>query len=377
MASSDAILSQEMATRHKKSLGVVLTNFPKINALLNVAINKGKVKYGSFGTNFEWYINKYDVSTEATWTSGQLGTRTFEEIDPVNKAYLPICLMESTYGVSEKSLKSNRAGGDNKIFDIQKKNAEAAQVKLYRSGAVACYYGGTNTQVPVGLVGVCGKPYTTSNTAHTPASQSYANIALTTGAISAWAANKGSYTNAYWAPEVADVQELPSVETSKTWANSCVYALAGMENLMTRKADMSGTGKDIKPDMAFMNRTRFQQLRNMLIKSQLTYNIPVGSQDLELNGFANIRVGGLTVVLDDNVPDDNDYNASGSGNDMIFVVDSSAFWVETWNTKAEGLFEAQWKQDDPQIVGGVGVYKSNLGFGWESPTAVGCITISA
>jgi hypothetical protein len=74
----------------------------------------------------------------------------------------------------------------------------------------------------------------------------------------------------------------------------------------------------------------------------------------------------MDCIYDENVPLD-----SGSLN-RVLVIDSGEFVVETCNSKSEGLVEGEWKQKDPEVVGGVGVYKSNLGVRISTPCAIGC-----
>lgn len=379
MGLNEAIVAQGMATRHKRSVPALVKGFSGVNGLLNKMLKNNKIKWGGYGVNFDWYAGK--LNDTATWSSGQLGTRTFEEKDPAAIATLPYCLIDATYGVSEKSIKSNRAAGENKIYDIQAENAANAQHSIYNAFATAMYYGGTDTKVPVGLVGVLGgnkSPYWTADTTlvHTAAA-SYAGIAMVGGSnITAWAANKASYANAYWAPEVICSQAMPTgIAASKIhWTTGGILHLADMESSMAMSSDMTGTGDAIKPDMAFMRLAQYQALIGQLVTSMVTYNVQLADQDLLSVGIKNVKVGGITAVYDTNVPLDNTYSG-GTGYPMVLVVDSSKFSIETYNTKSEGLVEAEWKQDDPTIVGGVGVYKSSFAIRCETPNAVGCILL--
>ena len=138
---------------------------------------------------------------------------------------------------------------------------------------------------------------------------------------------------------------------------------------MSRTADVSGTGRIIKPDMAFMATDTWSSLTSLLATSQKDVaGVPLGTKDPALNNFTTIRVGGLDCVYDENTPDD-----SGD-KERVFILDSKAFYIDSLNTKSEGLVEGQWKQDDPEIVGGVGMYKANLATICETPQAVGVIT---
>ncbi len=60
--------------------------------------------------------------------------------------------------------------------------------------------------------------------------------------------------------------------------------------------------------------------------------------------------------------------------ERVFVLDTDAFYMDSLNTKSEGLIEGEWQADDAKVVGGVGVYKSNWGIVCKTPQAVGCIT---
>lgn len=371
MGLSDAQTAQGMAQFHRRSVEAVVKQFYKVNALLRRAMKKNQIKWGGYGENFDWYVNKLDET--ATWTSGQLGTRTFTEKDPVDKATLPYCFIDSTYGVSEKSIKINRAAGVAKLFDIQKENAEAAKRALYNAFTTAIYNLGSSALAPVGLQAVCGQPYDNSTGGSTgaivvPASKSYAGIVCTGASnITADDPTKASYTNKYWAATVASPNEI--VEDAGKWSTKAIESLTWMQNVMTQTADISGTGQTIKPDLALMNIDPYNALIDLLSAKQT--QIPLGDQDLVAASFRTVKIGDLDCVYDSNVPTDTD--AGGSGDEMVFVVDSTGFMIETTNTKSEGLIEGEWKQDDPEIVGGVGVYKSNLGYRWKTPNCVGVL----
>lgn len=371
MSLSDAQVAQGLATFHRKSVEAVVEGLGHINALLRVAMKKNKIKWDGYGTYFDWYVRKLDET--ASWSSGQLGTRTFTERDPVAKATLPYCYLDATYGISEVSIKSNRAAGIAKIFDIQKENARVAEASIYRALATAMYNLGTDATAPVGLQAVVGNPYDNSTSGSTgaivvPASKSYAGIVCTGASnIVADDPTKASYTNKYWAGTVASPNEI--VEDTGAWSTKAIESLIWMQNVMARTKDISGTGELIKPDMALMPIDPYIALVNLMSAKQT--QIPLGNQDLIAAGFQTIKVGSIDCVYDENVPTDT--AAGGAGDEMVFVVDSNAFAIETWQKKSEGLIEGEWDAKDVKTVGGVGLYKTNLGYRWSTPQAVGCL----
>jgi hypothetical protein len=345
----------------------------KINALLRRMIKgKGQIRWGGYGDSFDWYVRKLDET--ASWNSGQLGTRTFEERDPIAKATLDMCFVDATYGVSEKSIKTNRAAGDNKIYDIQKENARVAQASLYKAFVTALYSSsdGTVANGPAGLREICSDPLETTSKIAVSANTTYANISnSSTSAISAYAKNKASYTNAYWAPENLSVHEVPGAASSPKWSTDCLIDLTWMPIAMARTIDVSGTGKMVKPDLALMNGDPYNALWAKLIAQKGAAGpISLSDKDFDNVGIKNIVFGPLTCVYDENVPDD----ANTTALEVVYVMDSKAFKIETCNTKSEGLVEGQWQGNtNPEIVGGIGVYKSNLAYRIDSPVSIGAI----
>jgi hypothetical protein len=373
MGVNDALTAQGMATRHKRSVKAIVQGIGHINALLRRMIKGKQVKYGGYGDSFEWYVRKLDETAE--WNSGQLGTRTFEEKDPIAKAQLDYCFIDRTYGVSEKSIKTNRAGGDNKIYDIQKENARVAQSAMYRAFVAALYStsDGTVANGPAGLRKICATPLEGSSVITIAANQTYAGISnSSTSAISTWAKDKGSFTNKYWAPEVNDIHTVPGVSASPKWSVDCLIALSWISTAMARTIDISGTGKLVKPDLALMNGDPYNALWAKLINAKLAAGpILLSDEDFTSVGLKNVKFGPLTCVYDENVPDD----ANTTALEVVYVVDSKAFVIETLNTKSEGLVEGQWKGNtDPGMTGGIGVYKSNMGLRIDSPVSAGAIT---
>jgi len=371
MSASDAQTARGMATRHKRSVKAVVQGIGHINALLRRMIKGNQIKYGCYGDAIDWYVRKLDET--ATWSSGELGSRTFEEKDPIDKATLDMCFIDRTYGVSEASIKTNRAAGAEKIYDIQKENARVAQSAMYRAFTAALYStsDGSKANGPAGLREICSDPLETSNYAATSANTTYAGIINSgTSAIAAYAKNKASFANKYWAPELISVHDVPGAAASPAWSTDCIIDLAFMPVAMGRTKDISGTGKIVKPDIALMNVDPFNALWAKLISYKGAAGpINLSDTDFDSVGIRNVLVGPLTCVYDENVPDD----ANTTALEVVYIVDSSAFTIHTCNTKAEGLVEGEWKQDDPEIVGGVGVYKSNMCLCIDSPVCAGAI----
>jgi len=380
MSISDAQTAQGMATFHRRSVKAVVQGIGHINALLRRMIKNNQIKWEGYGKSFDWYVRKVDNT--ASWTNGQLGSRTFEELDPMDEATLSYCYLDATYGIGEASIKSNRAGGIAKIYDIQAENARIAQSSIYRAITAALYSraAGTVASGPAGLRTICGDPYgvnSTSGVVNIVQNYTYAGIcnSSTSAAISAYAAGKASFTNKYWAPEVLDVHECPTgnaTATSRKWSTDCLNNLSFITNAMQRTQDISGTGKSVKPDLALMNIDPYNAMWALLISGKLAAGPILLDKDFDKVGITNVVVGPLTCVYDENVPTDEAAGNAGA-HEMVFVLDSKAFVLETQNTKAEGLVEGEWKTKDPEIVGGIGVYKSNLGLRIDSPVSAGCI----
>ncbi len=366
----DAQVAQGMATRHRRSVEAIVAGMGDVNALLALILKNNRIKWGGYGTYCEGYVRK--LKEKASWVTGQLGSRTFTEKDPMDKFEHPYCFIEETYGVSEKSIKTNRAAGNEKIYDIQKENALNAQTAIYRAIVSALYSNGVaDTLSPVGLAAIIGDAKETTSDVAVAAGKTYGGKTLNTSAISAWSK---TYTTMgwdleYWHPQVVDVHSIPTKSASPKWSTDGIWDLGWLETFMHRTADVSGTGKILKPDLALMNSDPWSALIKLLTTSQFTYNIPLGDADVTLAKFSHIRVGNLEAVLDDNVPDDGNTTAL----ERVLVLDSKTFYIDTLNTKGEGLLESEWKTSDPEIVGGVGVYKGNMALVCESPLGVGAI----
>jgi len=376
MAASDALTAQGMATRHRRSVKAVVQGVGRINALLARMIKNGQVKWNGHGDSFDWYIRRLDNT--ASWNSGQLGTRKFEELDPIDKATLDYCFLDQTYGVSEKSLKTNRAVGPDKIYDIQKENARVAQSALYRAIVDAIYSNsdGSVANGPAGLRTItCDCISTADVCVSASTAMSYAGITYftSTGVATAWYdRNHASFpfTHKYWAPVTQDAHTVPGLTTPK-WSTMAIRILNWTTTYMKRTIDVSGTGRPVMPDMALMEDDAWNALWALLIAAKLTAGpIQLGAKDLADVGITNVQVGPLTCVYDENVP--KDINATPEP--QVFVIDSKAFVLETLNTKSEGLVEGEWKVKDPTITGGVGVYKSNMGLRIDAPCSAAVIT---
>jgi hypothetical protein len=371
MGLTDAVTAQGMATRHRRSVKAVQNGFGEVNALLAKAIKGNKIKWKGYGTKYEWYVRK--LTETSSWTTGQLGSRTFEEKDPMDKAEQSYCFIDETYGISEKSIKTNRAAGSEKLYDIQKESARNAQNALYRSIVDAIYSNGVDDPLePEGLMAAVADCYASTNTVNHLTGKTYAGIPLTVtiGATAAFNSARSTWATywdkQYWYPVTLDCNESPVESTVPAWSTDAVKNLMWMQHFMTRTADVSGTGAPIKPDMALMPTGPWGKLLAILATSQTTYNIPLGTTAPELANFPTVRVADMDCIYDENVPLD-----SGSLN-RVLVIDSGEFVIETCNTKSEGLVEGEWKQKDPEVVGGVGVYKANMGIRISTPCAIGC-----
>ena len=227
MGLSDAQTAQGMATRHRRSVKAVVAQLVEVNALLAKILKGNRIKWGGYGTYFDWYVRK--LKETSSWVTGQLGSRSFEERDPVDNPTLPYCFIDETYGVSEKSIKTNRAAGSAKLYDIQKENALVAQSAIYRAIAAALYSNGTaDPLAPVGLAGIFGDAYESGSNTAVAALKSYAGITLNTSAISAWSPvySTMGWDNEYWYPHVVDIHVCPVKAASPKWSTDCVWDMA-------------------------------------------------------------------------------------------------------------------------------------------------------
>jgi len=368
MAVTDAVTARGMSQRVKRALPTVQQNFFNQNALLKIIQQRGQIKWGGYHTKFDWFIRKTPSGSDPTWGGGELGIRTFEEVDPVNQVELNYRWLEKTYGVSDRTIETNRnASGSQKVYDSLKENMNIAQIGLYNTFGPAIYTGSGVGENPDGLLLPLGSAYESSSTVAIAAGSAYAGQTLNTSAISAYAKKKASFDDAQWAPECLSIHEVPGVSSAK-WTTHSVTALSYMADEMAVTADLSGTGQMQKPDMAIMPGDPYNALKTYLAgtSTQLS-NIPVGNEALLLAGWSNIQVDTLTCVKDNNVPDDsNDY-------ERVIVLDSSQLYIETTHKKSEGLIKNDFDPNIAIINGAVGTLKANYMFRWNSPTAATCI----
>jgi len=371
MAVSDAVTARGMSQRIHRVTSIIHQNFIDQNALLYLAQKNGRIKWGGSHTEFEWFIRREQADVP-TWGGGELGIRTFEEVNPANRAHLPYCYIEKTYGVSQRSLEANRhAQGRQKIYDLLKENLVIAQINLYDALVPSLWTGGESGDggdEPIGMDKVVGEAYQSTHDVAVGAGKSYANQTLNTSAVTAWAVGKTAWDSVHWAPIALNIQEVPSnTDGSATWAGDCLKSLAYLAQEMEVTRNVSGTGKPVKPDAAFMRSQEFAAVTAKLLASQYTYNIPIGQKDVTLAKFPNVVVDSLTCIKDSNVPVDT------NSIPRVFAIDSREFHIHTTHTKAEGLIINEFETDNTMISGATGVLRCNLGYMVTSPTAVGTL----
>jgi hypothetical protein len=388
MSAIDAATSRGLSQRITAATKVIQQGFFNERALLKIA--EKKIKYGGSHTEVEWYVRNVPTGQTATHGNpdGELSVLTFEEQKPANRVHLPYCYLLKTYGVSDRTLEANKNAGANKIYDAVAENLELARLFMYDAIAPAIYNAtSSDTEQPVGLLGVCGSPIHTSTHAVVAAGVSYANKTLTTNGFTGSGitstttglgiqrtaelqAAETSWDDNQWAPVVASIEDacISAGDATQTkWSTGALYALAWLADQMSLTRTVSGTGTQIKPDLALMAGGPFAALKTLLIKSQMTYNIPLGRKDLTLAGFSNILVDTIACVRDTDVPN------SADGTERVFVCDSSQFNIETTHSKSEGLIKNDFDPNIAIINGAVGTLKANYMFRWNSPTAVACL----
>lgn len=391
MGLASAIASRGMSQRIKLAEKAIKQGFFNERALLKIAEKKNKIKYGGSHTEFEWYVRNVKAGQTATFGNpdGELSVLTFEEQQPANRVHLPYCYLMKTYGISDRSIEANKNASDNKIYDIIAENLTLAQIFMYDALGPALYNGTlADTEQPVGLMGACGNPYNSSNHAVVAANASYAGKALvgasdvTGSAVSS--ATTGllinrtntlqtagtSWLDNQWASCVGSVEDILTTGGSALtqWSIGGIQALATMADLMSLTRTVSGTGTQIKPDIALMNQGPFSALKNLAILAQ--YNVRgvnLGREDLVFANFPNFVVDTLTCIKDTDVPNGSD------GEERVVILDSNEFYVETTHTKSEGLIKTEFDPNIAIINGAVGTLKANLAYRVSSPTAVGCI----
>lgn len=388
MGLSASVTSRGLSQRIKSAEKAIVQGFFNERALLKIAETKGKIRYGGSHTEFEWYVRNVPANQTATFgnPSGELSILTFEEQQPANRVHLPYCYILKPYGISDRSIEANKNATANKIYDIIAENLTLAQIFIYDALGPAIYNAtSADAEQPVGLLGACGNPIHTANHAVVAAGVSYANKTLTTsgftgastaganygiGRTAALVAAGTSWNDLQWAPIVGSIEDILTTAGSALtqWATGGVIALSAMAEMMSLTQSVSGTGTQIKPDLALMAQGPFLALKNLAITSQFgASGVPLGRSDLVAANFPNFVVDTLTCVKDTDVPD------SPDGYERVFVCDSNQFYIETTHTKSEGLIKNNFDADIAIINGAVGTLKANLAYRWSSPTAVGCI----
>lgn len=370
MGAVDAATARAMAQKIQRAMPGIQYLFLNLNPLLRIAKQKGNIEWGGSHTEFEWFMFKDDVS-DADWGGGELSVNTFEEQDPAFRAHLPYCWLQKNYGVSDRTMESNRNSPD-RVFKPLAANLKLAQIKMYSAFRRAFWDGasdgdGSAAGAPVGLKWAAGNPYE-STTVVVATGSSYANRTLNTNALTSYSAGRAGFDDPQWAPECLAIGEVPNTSSAK-WSTYCVMALAYMEEEMAITADISGTGEVQKPDVAFMARDPYHALLANVITSQTTYGIPAQlvNKDLRLAGWRNIMVGEITCIHDNNVPD-------GSGSkERVFVLDSNQYKIRTTHKKSEGLVKNDFDETSVFVNGVFGKLTANIGQYMRSPTAMGCI----
>lgn len=376
MAVADAVVARGMATRVERAMPGIKESFSRQSVLLWLAKQKGNIKYGLSGTNFEWYIRK-DSSSAPSWGGGELGTRTFEEIDPASKCYLPFCYIEQGYGVGERTLETGKnASGYRKIYDSLKENLEVAKIGLWDAVLPTVYTGGASGvkagnggDQPIGIEKAAGDCYLSSEDIVVTAGQCYANQTLNTDVIGTGPSVESDWDSKYYYPVCTSLNEIPGVssDAGALWLTDCLVALSYMASVMERSANVTGTGKPTKPDLAIMDAARFLVVKGKIISAQgVGYQIPLGRKDVILGGFSSFTVDTLEVVKD------TDIGTDSGGGIRVFCLDSNEFKVYTTHRKSEGLIISAFDAKNPAVSGAIGVLRMNLGWAI-MPTAIGCI----
>jgi len=123
-----------------------------------------------------------------------------------------------------------------------------------------------------------------------------------------------------------------------------------------------------------MNVTPFMALKAKITAAQATgYQVPLGRKELVLAGFPNMVVDSLTCIKDTDVPDDNDHSGGGSGEEIVFVLDSNQFHICSTHLKSEGIIKSEYDPDIAMVSGVVGALTANIAFCLNSPTALGAV----
>lgn len=384
MSVQDAIDTRAIAQKIKSVMPKIQEGFFNERALLKLA--EKRIKWAGSHTKFDWRVRYVPTDETPSWGGGELGIRSFEEQKVANELVLPYCYLEKTWGVGNRTIEANKNASTNKNFDAIKENLKLAQIFMYDAYGPSIYNPNLTSEDPVGLWAAIGQAYESSNVAIVDAGQTYAGKTLNTNASTTaydLLVRNGNDTNsrgwdeAQFAPLVGDVQEIcdkAGIQATTTWSSGCVQILDYMASTMSITASISGTGMRIKPDIALMNTTPFMALRAKMSAAQSTgYQVPLGRKELVLAGFPNIVVDTLTCIKDTDVPDDNDHSGGGSGEEIVFVLDSKQFSICTTHRKSEGIIKSEYDPDIAMISGVVGALTANIAFVLSSPTAVGAV----
>ena len=384
MSVQDAIDTRAIAQKIKSVLPKIQEGFFNERALLKLA--EKRVKWAGSHTKFDWRIRFVPTDETPEWGGGELGIRTFEEQKVANELELPYCYLEKTWGVGNRTIEANRNASANKNFDVIKENLKLAQIFMYDAYGPAIYNPNLTSEDPVGLWAAIGQAYEASDVAIVSAGQTYAGKTLNTAASTTAGdllvrngndVNGRGWDEKQFAPLVGDCNEIcdvAGVPTLTQWSTGCVQILDYMANMMSITASVSGTGARIKPDIALMNVTPFMALKAKITAGQATgYQVPLGRKELVLAGFPNMVVDSLTCIKDTDVPDDNDHSGGGSGEEIVFILDSSKFHICTTHKKSEGIIKSEYDPDIAMVSGVVGALTANVAFVLDSPTAVGAV----
>ena len=385
MSVNDAISTREIAQKIKSVMPKIQEGFFNERALLKLA--EKRIKWGGSHTKFDWRVRYVPTDETPDWGGGELGIRSFEEQKVANELELPYCYLEKTWGVGNRTIEANKNANMNKNFDAIKENLKLAQIFMYDAYGPSIYNPNITAEDPVGLWAACGQAYEVTDRAIVSAGQTYAGKTLNTAASTTAGdllvrngndVNSRGWDEAQFAPLVGDCDEIADVAgiagASVKWSVGCVQILDYMANTMSITASVSGTGSRVKPDIALMNTSPFMALKAKITTGQATgYQVPLGRKELVLAGFANMVVDSLTCIKDTDVPDDNDHGGGGSGEEIVFVLDSNQFHICTTHTKSEGIIKSEYDPDIAMVSGVVGALTANIAFVLSSPTAVGAV----
>lgn len=383
--SQDAIDTRAIAQKIKSVMPKIQEGFFNERALLKLA--EKRVKWAGSHTHVDWRVRYVPTDEEPSWGGGELGIRSFKEQKVANELVLPYCYLEKTWGVGNRTIEANKNASTNKNFDVIKENLKLAQIFMYDKYGPSIYNPNLTSEDPVGLWAACGQAVEVSDIAIIGAGQTYAGKTLNTNASTTAKdllvrngndKNSRGWDEAQFAPLVGDCDEIADsagiTGSSVKWSVGAIQILDYMANAMSITASISGTGTRIKPDIALMNTTPFMTLKALVTKGQGTgYQVPLGRKELVFAGFPNLVIDSLTCIKDTDVPIDTDHGGGGSGEEIVFVLDSNQFSICTTHRKSEGIIKSEYDPDIAMISGVVGALTANIAFVLSSPTAVGAI----